>query len=325
MPVHRFDTVDLTIEPADLAETVGLHRLCASLGSGPTTGAPGNGNRSATLRLHTHRHSVPPGATIRYDTRDFVIFDDTNGSYVSDGSSTLHIRADQSQAEAYLDDSFHRKPRGLQWQFWSFGILTLLRPLGYFSLHAAAIVLPGGPGTLIIGPSGSGKSTLAIGLIAAGGGYLSDDAVLLCQRGQGVHALTLRTQFYVDGSAASSYPNVRLGQETIDAAGGVRRQFHIDEQYADRRVAELRPGLLLFPTIVDAQRSTIAKLDPPSALQRLLSASGPQLFDRASMARQLALLGCLVRQADAFRLDAGRDLHRRPAAVLDLIPGVEQP
>ncbi|HEX5108071.1 MAG TPA: hypothetical protein VFV95_06475 [Vicinamibacterales bacterium] len=322
--MYRFDTVALRVEPADLADAAGLHGLCASLGSVPEAGAAADAVRSATLHLHPCGNDAPSGASIRYDTREFRILDDDHGSYVTDGLSTLHIRAGHSQADAYLDDSFHRRPRLVQSQFWSFCILALLRPLGYFSLHAAAVVAPDAAGTLIVGPSGSGKSTLAVGLIRAGWGYSSDDAVLLCQRSQTVHALTLRTQFYVDGAAASSYEDMRLGRETVDAAGGVRRQLHIDERYADRRVAESRPRLVLFPTIVDAERSTIVRLDVASTVQRLLNASGPQLFDRACMTRHLAVLGCLARQADAYRLDAGRDLHRQPAAVLDLIQRAEQ-
>jgi hypothetical protein len=319
---YRFDNVTLAIEPAGLALAAGLPRLCSSLGSSPVDSAPTDRTRTATLRLHAHGGDAPSDATVRYDTREFRILDDTQGSYVTDGFSTLHIRTGRSQADAYLDDSFHQRPRFSQWQFWSFGILTLLRPLGYFSLHAAAVVSPAGAGMLIVGPSGSGKSTLAVGLVRDGWAYSSDDAALLCQRGDAVHALTLRSQFYVDGDAASSYTGLRLGPETVDAAGGVRRQLHIDEHYADRRVAESRPSLLLFPTVVNADRSSVTKLDEASSVQRLLTASGPQLFERSHMTEHMALLGRLVGQADAYRLHAGRDLHRQPAAVLDLIPSM---
>ena len=117
-------------EPGELATTLGLHRLCASLGSQLLAGSSSNGMRVATLRLHAHGADIPPGAKVRHDTRGFRIFGDTEGSYVSDGASTLSIHGERSEADAYLDESFHQKPRFLQWQFWSFCILTLLRPLG---------------------------------------------------------------------------------------------------------------------------------------------------------------------------------------------------
>ena len=91
---------------------------------------------------------------------------------------------------------------------------------------------------------------------------------------------------------------------------------------AELLVAARAPAL---PTIVNAQQSTAVRLDAASAVQRLLAASGPQLFDRLHMTEHMALLRCLVRQAHAYRLDAGRDLHREPAGVLDLIPPAERP
>jgi hypothetical protein len=132
--------------------------------------------------------------------------------------------------------------------------------------------------------------------------------------------LPLLTLFYVDGGAAASYPDLRLGGETDDGAGGVRRQLHIDDQYAHRRAAESRPSVLIFPAIVDAGRSSISRLDDVSAVARLLPASGPQLFDATDMPQHLEILRSLVTQSTAFRLDAGRDLHERPAILQELMP-----
>jgi hypothetical protein len=325
MCVYRFDSVAVAIGPENLAAATGLHRLCASLGSRPMTGAPPKGMREATLRLHARGADLPSGAMVRYDTPGFRIFGDTEGSYVSDGASVLFVQGDGSSADAYLDDSFHRKPPFLQWQFWSFCILTLLRPLGYFSLHTAALASPDGAGLLIAGPSGSGKTTLAVGLIRAGWGYLSDDAALLFRRGPAVLARPLRTQFYVDGAAASSYVDLRLGREAVDAAGGGRRQLHVDDHFASQRIGECRPTLLVFPTIVKTERSSAVRLDTVSSVQRLLAASAPQLFDRCHMPEHLAMLGCLVRQAAAFHLEAGHDLYREPAGLVDLIASATQP
>ena len=59
---------------------------------------------------------------------------------------------------------FFPKPTMTQANFWCFGLLKLLRPLGIYSLHAAGLASEAGEGVLLVGPSGSGKSTLAIGL-----------------------------------------------------------------------------------------------------------------------------------------------------------------
>jgi hypothetical protein len=286
----------------------------------PEQGGSRDGVRAITLRLHGHGAPVPDGAALHAHTDGFRVFEQDESSYVSDGASTLHVRHDGSAADAYLDESFHQHPRALQWQFWSFCLLKLLRPAGYFSLHAAALVSPGGTGVLIIGPSGSGKTTLAVGLIRAGWGYLSDDAVLLCRRRDTLSAVSLRTQFYVDADAASSYADLRVGHAVADTTGGLRRQLHIDDHHAHHRVSGSVPKLLLFPTIVDEDSSTVIPLDAVSTLSALLAASGPQLFDRLHMAQHLAALRSLLRQAVAYRLDAGRDLHRRPDRLVELIP-----
>jgi hypothetical protein len=319
MPLYRLHDLGLRIEPEDLEVRTGLHALCVSLGWKPARGQPRAGLRAMTLRLSGHGATVPGSATRQSYTNGFQIFEDGAGTFVSDGASTLHVRPDASEAEAWLDGSFHQIPRPVQAQFWSFAILKLLRPAGYFSLHAAAVISPRGTGMLIVGRSGSGKSTLAIGLIRGGWGYLSDDAVLLYRRRETVCA-ALRTSFYIDADVATSYGDMRLGNEIADATGGRRRRVHVDDRYAHRRAPETVPHVLLFPAIVEAERSTIVRLEPASALRQLLAESGPQLFDRRHMDAHLTTLGDLLRQSAAYRLNAGRDLHRRPDRVLDLIP-----
>ena len=231
------------------------------------------------------------------------------------------MRTDGSRADAYLDESFHQKPHSVQWQFWTYCVLKLLRPAGYFSLHTAALVSPEGRGMLVAGPSGVGKSTIAIALVRAGWGYLSDDAVLLRRDGTTVTALPLRKQFYVDADAASTYADMRLGAVAPDATGDMRREVHLDDCYGHLRAAQAMPVVLVFPTIVDTEHSAAVPLDEATALYRLLAASGPQLFDRAHMNTHLATLRAVVRQSASYRVDAGRDLSRHPARVLELIPG----
>jgi hypothetical protein len=256
-----------------------------------------------------------------HDTSDFRVFAGGGATYVSDGASTLRICRDR--ADAYLDDSFYGQRRSAQWNFWAFGSLKLMRPMGCFALHGAGVVSPSGRGMLIVGPSGSGKSTLALALIAAGWRYLSDEAVLLSRQGTVIQARPLRRSFYVDASDAAAYEGLRLGPETPDAAGGLRREVFIDERYANRRIDAMTPRLLLLPTIVDAACSEMATMDAVSALRHLLAASGPQLFDNAGMADHLDVLRSLSGQCAILRLSAGRDLHRNASAVAGLIPSQE--
>jgi hypothetical protein len=113
---------------------------------------------------------------------------------------------------------------------------------------------------------------------------------------------------------------MRLGAFAPDATGDMRRQVHLEDRYGHLCAAQTTPRVLVFPTIVDTERSVATPLDEATTLHRLLSASGPQLFDRAHMRLHLATLRDLVSQSASYRVDAGRDLRRHPARVLDLIP-----
>ena len=126
-----------------------------------------------------------------------------------------------------------------QANFWCFGLLKLLRPLGVYSLHAAGLAAKDVEGVLLVGPSGSGKSTLAIGLIRAGWSYLSDDAVLLRHGSQGIEALACRRSFYIDAARAADYSDFRCGDEEPDSIGGRRRYVGINEAYPEQYLSSV--------------------------------------------------------------------------------------
>jgi hypothetical protein len=126
---------------------------------------------------------VPSKARLVFQAEEFSGYERGDDFYLTDGSSRLRLQTKQGRCTAQLAPAFVAKPRMVQRNFWAFGLLKLLRPLGLFSLHAAGVVAPKGLGVLIIGASGSGKSTLTLTLIRQGWKYLSDDAVLLRWQG----------------------------------------------------------------------------------------------------------------------------------------------
>jgi hypothetical protein len=91
--------------------------------------------------------------------------------------------------------------------------------------------------------------------------------------------------------------------------------------------AQYRPGclpqVLLFSRLVSQADSTLRPLDHARALQQLLMQSGPQLFDRRTMAPHLAVLNDLVHQATSYELLAGRDLYKQPGRLVSLLAAVE--
>ena len=178
-----------------------------------------------TLRLAVHQHTgalcVPARARLVFRAEGFCGVEQGDAFYLTDGSSLLHLQIMQGQGTAQLAPTFVAQPRVAQRNFfWTFALLKLLRPLGFYSLHAAGVVPAHGQGVLIIGPSGSGKSTLTLGLLRQGWGYVSDDTVLLRLQPEGVVAMVCRKYCYVDAGTAARYAELPFGEAAFETHGG---------------------------------------------------------------------------------------------------------
>ena len=239
---------------------------------------------------------IPQNCRETLRTDEFCGFELDDNFYLTDGSSVFHFRPQLGEAYASITTTFFSKPEMAQTNFWCFGLLKLLRPLGFYSLHAAGLATQDREGVLLVGPPGSGKSTLAIGLIRAGWNYLSDDAVLLRPGSEGVEALAGRRSFYIDAARSMNYPDVCLGDEEPDSSGGVRRRLGIDESYSEQYLPRCLPRVVIFPQIKCHNQSTLTSIDKISALRFLLTQSAPQLFDRITMSAHLELLKRLLQQ-----------------------------
>jgi hypothetical protein len=249
----------------------------------------------------------------------FVGLETGDEFYLTDGSSLFHLLPRKGEGYARLASSFSAKPKLTQGNFWCFGLLKLLRPLGIYSLHAAGLAGTDGAGLLLVGAPGSGKSTLAIGLIRQGWSYLSDDAVLLRDGSESVEALGCRRSFYIDAVRSPDYSDLSLGSETLDSNGRERRRVGINEAFAEQHVRRCIPRIVIFPRIKSHNQSTLVPIDHVSALRVLLSQSAPQLFDRGTMGAHLELLKRLLQQSEVCELNAGIDLYHEPAKLIQLI------
>jgi hypothetical protein len=272
-----------------------------------------------TVRSNSGRFRIPSICREALRTDEFSGLELDDNFFLTDGSSVFHLRPHAGEAYARIAPSFSFKPPMAQANFWCFGLLKLLRPLGIYSLHAAGLATKDGEGVLLVGPSGSGKSTLSIGLIRAGWNYLSDDAVLLRCGPEGVEAFACRRSFYIDAARSIDYSDFCLGDEEPDSNGGRRRRVGINEAYPEQYIAQCLPRIVIFPKITAHSQSMLRPIGKVSALGSLLAQSAPQLFDRSTMSGHLELLKCLLGQAELFELNAGTDLYHQPAKLIDLI------
>ena len=238
---------------------------------------------------------------------------------LTDGESLLHIEPRKGHAEARLAPSFLRRPPLLRQNFWVFGLMKLLQSKGFYGLHAAALVRKDSRGVLVAGGSGSGKSTLAIALIRQGWGYLSDDAIVLRARPEGIEALALRRHMYVEDATADAYQDLGLGEERADRRGGRRRRVRVEAAHSAQRTVACIPRVVLLPRIVRRARSAVTPIGRVPALQRLLEQSGPQLFERRDTGDRLSVLKSLLDQCAAYEFRAGADVARDPVAVAELL------
>ena len=298
---------------------VDLDRLLQELSWVRTSERSSKPDLSLSVSSNNREFRIPQNSREVLRTDDFLGFEVDEDFYLTDRSSVFHFRPAEGEAYAHIAPSFFTKPQLVQGNFWCFGLLKLLRSLGIYSLHAAGLAGRDGVGLLLVGASGSGKSTLAIGLIRQGWRYLSDDAVLLRDGSQGVEALACRRSFYIDAARSPDYSDVPLGEEAPDSNGGQRRRIGIDAAYPDQYAPRCWPRVVIFPQIRRQDHSTLKPSDSVRALGFLLAQSAPQLFDRSTMARHLELLKKLLQQTETYELDAGTDLYREPAKLVDLI------
>ena len=327
MARYRFHDLTLDVEP-ELERRANLMRLWADLSWRQTTALPGEVERSFSLRLHDCPLNLPHAARPLFTTESFRGFEHEGEFYLTDGDSLLHIQP-PARGRAYLAPSFFRKIAPMQDNFWTYGLMKLLRFSGCYCLHAAGLVSPRGTGVLVVGASGSGKTTMTLSSIRHGWRCLSDDAVLLRRTGSPIQAgghsasartitaLALRTDLYVDAEAAPMHRDLVLGKEVPDGTGGRRRRVYLDSAGSRQRADACTPRLLVLPRITGLERSELSRVDTVSAFKLLLAASGPQLWDSGTMAHHMNVLRELVRQAVAYELRAGLDVCRDPSSLLD--------
>jgi hypothetical protein len=194
----------------------------------------------------------------------------------------------------------------------SYVVQAALRRGGLYMLHAAGVVEPEtGAGVVVVGNSNSGKSSLTIRLASAGWRYLSDDMLVLSgEAGGACEARALRRIFSV---SAESLAGCQLSG--LEAALGApansdpsKRKLEPRITFPDGFVESCRPRVLLFPTLTGEAASRLTKISSGEAMARLIRQCPWASYDTGTAREHLRVLGMLAQQADAFLLDAGRDL-----------------
>lgn len=192
----------------------------------------------------------------------------------------------------------------------------LLSRMGHWAVHASAFATPAGA-VALVGPSGHGKSTLAASFALHGYPVLTDDCLLLEERGAELVAIP-------------SYPGVRLWGDSVEMLFAPTTAVAEVAHYTDKKRLSLRehPGhfsaehhrlrrmyFLAEPASHDPPAPiTITRMTPREAFMELVSASFKLgVDDPGVLAREFQLFERIATLPLFYRLAHPHDYAQLPA------------
>lgn len=192
-------------------------------------------------------------------------------------------------------------------------LVFLLRRLGWFHAHGAALVDPAGRGWLIVGDSNCGKSTTSALLATRGWGIGTDDIGFLTRRDAKIAALGVRSQIALRPG----------GRALLGAVGGRVMEQRDKEGFWPEELGGVWapivfPQIIAFPRI--GERTTITPSTSRRSLAELVKWSLWVLFEPVFAQEHLDVLGQLARQSRCFDLTLGPDLFDNPDMLQELVP-----
>lgn len=197
----------------------------------------------------------------------------------------------------------------------------VLRSVGLFHLHAAALVRPThGDTVLVVGGAGAGKTTTTITLASAGYVFLGDDALLLEETAAGPNLCAFPRPFHVGPAALSAFPRLAplVGPPKRQ---GDKRDLDPSQAFPGQFLARgPAPRLVLHPRIEADRPTALAPLSKAEALGNLIASSGGLVIDEVpGKTEHLALLTRVTNGARHFDLRLGRDMLADPSILPALV------
>lgn len=199
-----------------------------------------------------------------------------------------------------------------------FMLTELLRHHGLFTMHATSLE-KNGLGVLIPGFSGRGKTTTFLSLLRSGYRYLSDDHPMLRDTGGEIELLSFPMKVDVTDHTISFFPELREAASGALHPGPRKQFFYVEDVYAQAAIGtRCKPAIILFPHVVDSERSSLEPMSRSQVMQNLLP-QGLVAYDRDVAQRQFHVLAKLASQVDCYRLHFGRDVLGLPALIDPLL------
>lgn len=192
-------------------------------------------------------------------------------------------------------------------------VVLLLRRVGWYHLHAATAVDPGGQGWIVSGNANAGKSTTAALLAASGWRVGTDDAAFLARRTDRIVVHTTHAPIALREG----------GRRLLAQAGGIvlpdRGKIGFwPEDLGGVWTPLVSPDIVIFPT-VGRTRTKLQPIARAEALAELVRWSAWVMLEPDLAQAHLDVLTQLAGQARCYRVTLGRDLFARPNRLIELV------
>lgn len=223
------------------------------------------------------------------------------------------VHATEPSAEIRFTAEAIARLEGAERGFLLVVLLFVLRRLGWYHVHGAALTDPRGRGWLFVGNSRTGKSTTTALLASHGWSVGTDDIAFLREQKSRVGVLGFRSPIALREG----------GLALLGATGGrvfTRRQKtgYWPEELGGTWAKVVVPELILFPTI--GERTMVTPMAPGAVLSALVRWSLWVLFEEIHAQEHLDLLARMAGQARSFQATLGPDLVRNPSLLSELLP-----
>lgn len=198
-------------------------------------------------------------------------------------------------------------------------LLFVLRRLGWYHVHGAALIDPAGRGWMFVGNSKTGKSTTTALLASCGWAVTTDDIAFLERDAAKVAVRGFRSPIALrDSGRELLAARGSLPPEGGSAMARRMKTGYTAEALGGAWIESVVPSILLFPTI--GAHTAIEPMRPSEVLSELVIWSRWVLYEALHSQQHLDLLGQLAAQTQAYRATLGPDLMQNPSLLQELVP-----
>jgi hypothetical protein len=242
----------------------------------------------------------------------------TNGKLITHEIGDGRFEARSGGHGKVVVENHHKNPISLLPQSLHLLLAQQWARSGILTLHAAAIMTPGG-GILVIGPRGGGKSVLTLSALSAGYGVISDDWILLGMNSDNqIQVERLRPFLMIRQSWAAGQLRARLPRlasrplenrpKDLVRLPENSRRFPIGGSID-------QIWLLKRPRSARSKQTRMTPTSQTTALARVVEASMPLLFSKAfptEHQKLMATIKTLLKIAPVHEVVTGMDIVEEP-------------